>query len=220
MVINFAFSRTVCKVCERHFKKLSYYGSYPVSGNCCMTKNADNLTPNEKKEITEDKSSPGIKMKQTGKGAMQVEVDHKKFMEVIGAKDKGFMYGFLEQLINAGTPTRSADDRGLNFMVSVVKSIEPKDQIEAMLASQMAAVQMATMTFARRLAHVENIDQQDSAIKGFTKLTRCFTAQVEALKKYRSNGQQKVTVEHVTVNEGGQAIVGSVDQGGRGEKRN
>jgi hypothetical protein len=29
----------------------------------------------------------------------------------------------------------------------------------------------------------------------------------------RTGGQQKVTVEHVTVNEGGQAIVGSVTQG-------
>ena len=106
-------------------------------------------------------------------------------------------------------------------MMSVVKGIEPRDQVEAMLASQMAAVQMATMTFARRLAHVDNIPQQDSALRGFTKLTRCFTAQMEALKKYRSNGQQKVTVEHVTVNKGGQAIVGTIEQGGGGsEKRN
>ncbi len=32
----------------------------------------------------------------------------------------------------------------------------------------------------------------------------------------RSLGQQKVTVEHVTVNDGGQAIVGAVAQGGEG----
>ena len=44
-----------------------------------------------------------------------------------------------------------------------VKGIEPRDQIEAMMAAQMAAVHMASMTFARRLAHVENIPQQDSA---------------------------------------------------------
>ena len=36
---------------------------------------------------------------------------------------------------------------------------------------------------------------------------------MEALKRYRTSGQQKVTVEHVTVNAGGQAIVGAV-QGG------
>jgi hypothetical protein len=52
-------------------------------------------------------------------------------------------------------------------MLSVVKGIEPRDQVEAMLA-QMAAVHNATMTFARRLAHVETIPQQDSASNAST----------------------------------------------------
>ena len=37
-------------------------------------------------------------------------------------------------------------------MLALVKGIEPRDQVEAMLAVQMAAVRDATMTFARRLA--------------------------------------------------------------------
>jgi hypothetical protein len=37
-------------------------------------------------------------------------------------------------------------------MLSIIKGIEPRDQTEAMLAAQMAAVHMASMTFARRLA--------------------------------------------------------------------
>ena len=45
-----------------------------------------------------------------------------------------------------------------------------------------------------------------------------FAAQVEALKRYRSKGEQKVVVEHVTVNEGGQAIVGNVETGGGGSR--
>jgi hypothetical protein len=88
-----------------------------------------------------------------------------------------------------------------------------------MLAAQMAAVHMATMTFARRLAHVDNIPQQDSAERAFNKLTRTFTTQMDALKRYRTGGQQKVTVEHVTVNQGGQAIVGNVETGGRGASK-
>jgi hypothetical protein len=46
----------------------------------------------------------------------------------------------LKQLVNAGTQGSTADEHGLNFMVSVVKGIEPKDQVEAMLAAQMATV--------------------------------------------------------------------------------
>ncbi len=46
------------------------------------------------------------------------------------------------------------------------------------------------------------------------KLARTFTAQVEALKKYRSTGEQSIRVQHVTVNDGGKAIVGDVRAGG------
>src|SRR6202040_2127433 len=67
------------------------------------------------------------------------------------------------------------------------------------------------LTFARRLAHVESIPQQDSAQTAFNKLARTFAAQVEALKRYRSGGQQKMTVQHGHVAEGGQAIVGNVN---------
>ena len=95
-------------------------------------------------------------------------------------------------------------------MLSVIKGVEPRDQVEAMLAAQMAAVHSATMTFARRLAHVDNIQQQDSAERAFNKLARTFAAQVEALKNYRSKGEQKMIVQHVHVAEGGQAIVGNV----------
>src|SRR5271157_2533343 len=95
-------------------------------------------------------------------------------------------------------------------MLAVVKGSEPREQIEAMLASQMAAVHNATMTFARKLAHVENIPQQDSAQNAFNKLSRTFAAQVEALKRYRSGGEQKMTVQHVHVAEGGQAVIGNV----------
>ena len=37
----------------------------------------------------------------------------------------------------------------------------------------------------------------------------------QTLKRYRTGGEQKVTVQHVSVSEGGQAIVGNVTQGAR-----
>jgi hypothetical protein len=39
---------------------------------------------------------------------------------------------------------------------------------------------------------------------------RTFATQLEALKRYRTGGEQKVTVQHVSVSEGGQTIVGNV----------
>jgi hypothetical protein len=134
-------------------------------------------------------------------------------MEAIGTANSDFLHGLLTQLANAGS---GDDTQNLNFMLSVVKGIEPRDQLEAMLGAQMAAVHMASMTFARRLANVEYLQQQDSAERAFNKLTRTFVSQMEALKRYRTGGEQKVTVQHVSVSEGGQAIVGNVTQSSRG----
>ena len=47
-----------------------------------------------------------------------------------------------------------------------------------------------------RLAIVQNISQQHSTERAFNKLTRTFATQMEALKRYRIGGEQKVTVLH------------------------
>ncbi len=78
-------------------------------------------------------------------------------MEALGTADRDFLNGLIYQLGDASGIGRQLDEQGLNFMLSVVKSIQPRDQLEAMLAAQMAAVHAATMTFGRRLAQVENI---------------------------------------------------------------
>jgi hypothetical protein len=56
----------------------------------------------------------------------------------------------------------------------------------------------------RNGGHVSNLDQAN-------KLSRSFLGLIEALNRHRGKGgQQKVTVEHVHVHQGGQAIVGTV----------
>ena len=156
-----------------------------------------------------------------GKKAASVAPDHPdkslaRALQALGTVSVDFMNGLLRQLANAGSHGRQLDEDALNFMLSVVIGIKPKDQLEAMLAAQMAAIHTATMTFARRLAHVETIDQQDSAERALNKLARTYAMQMEALKRYRTGGEQKVTVHHVSVNEGGQAIVGNVNQAASG----
>jgi hypothetical protein len=50
------------------------------------------------------------------------------------------------------------------------------------------------------------------------KLGRTFSVLLDALNRHRGKGQQKVTVEHVHVHEGGQAIVGNVGTPGGGDR--
>jgi hypothetical protein len=133
--------------------------------------------------------------------------------EALGTTNHNFVRGMIRQLAEASSDgSRQIDARKLNFLLSVIKDINPKDQLEAMLAAQMAVVHMATMMFSQHFALIENLPQQDAAERAFNKLARTFTTQLEALKRYRTGGEQKVTVQHVSVGEGGQAIVGNVTQ--------
>jgi hypothetical protein len=170
--------------------------------------------------------APRVKLTREG-GTVELGIDHplrslglSLLMEAFGTPDIDFFNGLMGQLLHTSAPNGKPDECALNYMAAMIRGIAPQDETECMLAAQMAAVHMATMTFARRLARVENIQQQDSASTAFNKLARTFALQMEALKRYRTGGEQRVTVQHVTVNDGGKAIVGAVSQtpGGSGNR--
>jgi hypothetical protein len=58
---------------------------------------------------------------------------------------------------------------------TVVKSIRPRHQVEAMLTAA------STVTLGRRLVNADSIPQQDRAERALNKLARTFAAQIEAL---------------------------------------
>ena len=138
-------------------------------------------------------------------------------MADLGTMDQAFFDGIMGQVARIGAHGAKLDETNSNFLLSVVRAVQPTDELEAMLAVQMAAIHAATMMLARRLNHVETLPQQDSAERALNKLARTYAVQMETLKRYRTGGQQRVTVEHVTVNAGGQAIVGAVATGGGGQ---
>lgn len=141
------------------------------------------------------------------------------FMNALGVRHGPVSEVLLRQMVNLSGQGQNVTSDDVNAVAALVQGIGPRDEIEAMLAVQMVAIHNATVTAARRLAHVERIDQQDSASGMLNKLARTFATQVEALKKHRSSGEQNIRVQHVTVNEGGQAIVGPVHTGGGGSRK-
>ena len=136
-------------------------------------------------------------------------------MEALGTADIDFLDGLLRQLTINSLRAENIDQRTLNFMLAVIKGNKPRDQLEAMLAAQMAAVHNAVMAYTRQLASAKTILQQESAERALNKLARTFTTQMETLQRYRNGGEQKVTVQQVSVSDGGQAIVGNVNQSHR-----
>jgi hypothetical protein len=116
------------------------------------------------------KPAPRVKISQkSGQAGSEatISLDHPDpalgstlLMEAVGTGDFDFLDGLLGQIANAAVQKGMANERELNFLLSVVKSVEPRDQLEAMLAAQMAATHSAVMTFARRLNNVETIQRR------------------------------------------------------------
>jgi hypothetical protein len=134
--------------------------------------------------------------------------------EALGTASWDFVSELIQQLAYTGSRGRRVDAAVLNFMLDVVKGAKPKDELEALLAAQMAVVHLRFMTFGMQLNQAATLAQQSNAEGALNKLARTFAMQMEARKRYRTGGEQKVTVQHVSVSEGGQAIVGNVTQAG------
>jgi hypothetical protein len=158
--------------------------------------------------------TPRIKIEGAGKHRI-ISLDHPNediaaglFKEAFGTANLDFANALLTQLLQS--QSGNLDVGELNFILAVIAGIKPNDQLEAMFGAQMAVVHLATMKSRQKLDRAENPDQQDSAERAFNKLVRTFAVQMETLKRYRTGGEQKDTVQHVSVSDGSQAIVGNV----------
>jgi hypothetical protein len=99
--------------------------------------------------------------------------------------------------------------------LSLLAGISPNDEFEGMLAAQLLASHNAAMECYRRAMIAEQtFEGRKENLGQANKLSRTHATLLEALNRHRGKGQQKVTVEHVHVHEGGQAIVGHVEGGG------
>ncbi|MDH2383606.1 hypothetical protein [Bradyrhizobium sp. CER78] len=130
----------------------------------------------------------------------------------LGVADRDAMDGILRQLVRASVSGGRPSEVNLAFMLAMVKSIRPRDSVEAMLVAQMVSVHVMAMRCAQHLAHADDLAQHDSAARALGRLARTFPAQIEALNRYRSHGEPAITVQNVKVEDGGNAIVGNVTQ--------
>src|SRR4051794_37338149 len=116
--------------------------------------------------------------------------------------------GLLTRTVTSARSSASA-------AVAALVGIGPRDELEGMLAAQMIAAHSAAMECYRRAMLPEQpFEGWRKALTQANKLSRTYATLLESLNRHRGKGQQKVTVEHVHVHQGAQAIVGAVEAGG------
>jgi len=98
--------------------------------------------------------------------------------------------------------------------ISSLQGIKPADEIEGMLAVQMVGTHNAVMNcLAKAMIEGQTFAGRDQSLKHAAKLLAIYSRQIEVLDKHRGKGQQKITVEHLVVAAGGQAVVGHFEIG-------
>jgi len=110
-------------------------------------------------------------------------------------------------------------DQQLAATTAALIGIGPRDELEGMIAAQLIAAHNAAMECYRRaMVSEQTFEGRRENLTQANKLSRTYATLLEALNRHRGKGQQKVTVEHVHVHAGGQAVVGTVEPPGGGDR--
>jgi hypothetical protein len=138
----------------------------------------------------------------------------RRLKKALGTTSSAFVNASLLQLQAAAQlPSETAT----NAALALIEAAAPRNETEGALAVQMACTHAAAMSVLARFRGCGGTERHVVALAtAAARLTRAYSVQVETLRRLRHGGDQYVRVEHVHVNDGGQAIVGNVKTAGSG----
>ena len=124
------------------------------------------------------------------------------------------MLGKLITALRPG-PFDHLDEATLNAAIALIASIEPRTELQALIAVQIAATGFAGLKFLRQSQH--HMDETYVNVYGgyATKLLRLQLEMIQALDRHQRGNKQTVEVRHVHIHAGGQGVVGIVNAGER-----
>jgi hypothetical protein len=156
--------------------------------------------------------------KKVGKTREKIEISAEqraRFRSISGSENPAFAVNLASQVGAALWRGNSrSDEQQEEAMLVAMSGMEPRDAFEGMLIAQAIASHNAAMECHRRaMIPEQTFESRRENLNQANKLSRTFAALSEVLDRHRGKGQQRITVEHVNVQAGGQAIVGAVTSG-------
>ena len=138
----------------------------------------------------------------------------RRLNEALGTTSSDFVNASLFQIQSAyRSPWGGVSQLSMNAALAMIEAEAPKDEIEAALVVQMACTHTAAMAVLGKLDVAFATEQRVAAFgSAAARLMRVYAIQVEVLRRLRTGGQQFMRIEHVNVNDGGQAVIGNVQQ--------
>jgi hypothetical protein len=135
-----------------------------------------------------------------------------RLKKALGTCSSAFVNASLIQLQGAARlPGGGISEIAVNSALALIEAAEPRDEIEGTLALQMACTHIAAMAILSRFEGGFSTERRTALFgTAAARLMRTYVVQVEAFRRLRQGGSQFMRVEHVHVNEGGQAVIGNV----------
>jgi hypothetical protein len=130
----------------------------------------------------------------------------------LGTTSSDFVNATLVQIQNASRmPSGGISETSVNAVLAFIEAAEPKNEIEAALAIQMACTHAVAMAILSRVGGAYGGDRHVALMASAgARLLNAFTAQIETMRRVRSGGAQIIPIERVEVSDGGQAVIGNV----------
>lgn len=117
----------------------------------------------------------------------------------------------LELLTNMGTDVAA-------MAMDAADSVQAANSLEKMLAHQLAVCHEVAMRYVTKASFDQDPSNSVRMMNLALRSMGTFQKGLLTMKSLRGTGQQCITVQHVTVEGGGQAVIGNVKAGGGGSK--
>jgi hypothetical protein len=125
-----------------------------------------------------------------------------------------FVEVMLGKLVEAlrPNPFDRLEEATLNAALALISSVQPRTELEALLAVQIVATGFSGLRFLRQSQH--HMDEAFIAVYGgyAMKLLRLEQELIQTLDRHRRGHKQTVEVRHVHLHDGAQGVFGIVNQ--------
>src|SRR6202047_1673693 len=118
-----------------------------------------------------------------------------------------------EKLVEALRPGLydQLDEATLNAALATIDSMQPRSELQALLAVQIIATGFAGLRFLRQ-SHRQMTEDYIDVYGGYgIKLLRLQNELIQTFERYRRGNKQTVEVRHVHIHSGGQGVVGIIN---------
>ncbi len=142
----------------------------------------------------------------------QEELWWERLKNALGTTSSDFVNATLAQIQNASRLRGGGiSETSVNAVLAFIEGAQPKNELEAALAIQMACTHAVTMAVLGGLGGAFG-GERSTIMKASAaaRLLKAFAAQVEAMRRLKNGGSQFVRVEHVHLSDNARAFIGNL----------